>query len=93
MGCQWLGVTLFLAAFIIAFVHFPSPVIGAEVGQAHKALGITVMALLGVQVGTGPTPTHTPWLLRSLNCKPAGGPWHWLPTLTLNPKPRDLNHG
>ena len=50
VGCQWTGITLFVPAFVIAFVQFPTPIIGANIGQVHKILGILVMALVVLQV-------------------------------------------
>ena len=62
VGCQWVGVTLFVAAFIIAFVQFSDPIIGADVGQAHMALGILVMILVVLQMVVAhvarPGPVH-----------------------------------
>ena len=62
VGCQWTGVTLFVAAFVIAFVQFPTPIIGANIGQVHKILGILVMALVVLQVVVAhtarPDPSH-----------------------------------
>ena len=62
VGCQWTGVTLFVAAFVIAFVQFPDPIIGVNIGQAHKILGILVMALVMLQVVVAhtvrPDPSH-----------------------------------
>ena len=62
VGCQWTGITLFVPAFVIAFVQFPTPIIGANIGQVHKILGILVMALVVLQVVVAhtarPDPSH-----------------------------------
>ncbi|GIL79077.1 hypothetical protein Vretimale_27 [Volvox reticuliferus] len=60
LGCQWIGMALFIAGFVVAFVQFDfsgSP----DVAEAHEKIGIAVMAAAGAQVVLGfvrPSPEH-----------------------------------
>ncbi|GIL63771.1 hypothetical protein Vafri_17775 [Volvox africanus] len=48
MGCQLIGMALFIAGFVVAFVKFGE--VEGEISEAHEKIGIAVMAAAGAQV-------------------------------------------
>ena len=50
-GLQFGGVVIFIVGFAWGFQKFPSTPMGGDVGQAHKVLGIILMAMACTQVG------------------------------------------
>ncbi|KAG2434545.1 hypothetical protein HYH02_012212 [Chlamydomonas schloesseri] len=63
VGCQYVGISLFVAGFVIAYVKLDDGgvVVGGKTGSAHEPIGIAVMAAAGAQMVVGhvrPDPTH-----------------------------------
>ncbi|KAG2423651.1 hypothetical protein HXX76_015168 [Chlamydomonas incerta] len=63
VGCQYIGISLFVAGFVIAYVKLDDGgvVVGGKAGSAHAPIGIAVMAAAGAQMVVGhvrPDPTH-----------------------------------
>ncbi|EFJ42468.1 hypothetical protein VOLCADRAFT_121535 [Volvox carteri f. nagariensis] len=57
--CQWTGVALFIAGFVVAFVKFEE--VEGDLTEAHEKIGIAVMAAAGAQVVLAyirPDPDH-----------------------------------
>ncbi len=50
VGCQYVGMGLFIASFVIAFVKLDVESYGSK-GEAHRSIGIAVMSAAGAQVG------------------------------------------
>ncbi|GLI65943.1 hypothetical protein VaNZ11_009624 [Volvox africanus] len=48
LGCQWTGVALFIAGFVVAFVKFEE--VEGDMSEAHEKIGIAVMAAAAAQV-------------------------------------------
>ncbi|GIL79060.1 hypothetical protein Vretimale_45 [Volvox reticuliferus] len=48
LGCQWTGMALFIAGFVVAFVEFEE--VEGNLSEAHGAIGIAIMAAAGAQV-------------------------------------------
>lgn len=63
VGCQYVGISLFVAGFVIAYVKLDNGgvVVGGKAGSAHAPIGIAVMAAAGAQMVVGHVrldPTH-----------------------------------
>ncbi|GLC60034.1 Histone transcription regulator 3 [Pleodorina starrii] len=59
LACQWSGMALFIAGFVVAFVKFGE--MGEGLPVSHEKIGIAIMAAAGAQVVLAyarPTPDH-----------------------------------
>ncbi|GLC72742.1 Histone transcription regulator 3 [Pleodorina starrii] len=59
LACQWSGMALFIAGFVVAFVKFGK--MGEGLPESHEKIGIAIMAAAGAQVVLAyarPTPDH-----------------------------------